>query len=143
MATTDIEHGFVSAELQAREDTIACVKFTETTAGEHHNRHDPTPKTKKLKRVSDAEVSGQSPSHEKEPPDCPSKANDEHRANGSTTIETIIGCFSAHAYPRKPHSRRKSNIAPHEAWSAIRSSARPVIPRASTAGFVQLCPTFP
>ena len=34
MATTDIEHGFVAAELQAREDAIACVEFTEATAGE-------------------------------------------------------------------------------------------------------------
>ena len=38
MATTDIEHGFISAELQALEDAIACVEFTEATAGEHESR---------------------------------------------------------------------------------------------------------
>jgi hypothetical protein len=69
MATTDIEHGFVSAELQAREDAIACVEFTEATAGEHERREDQTAKAKNLKRISEAEVSGQSPSHEKETPD--------------------------------------------------------------------------
>jgi hypothetical protein len=97
------------------------VEFTEATAGEHESREDQTAKAKNLKRVSEAEVSGQSPLHEKETPDCPCKANDEHRANGPTTIETIIGRLSAHAYPRRPHSPRKSNIARHEAWSAIRS----------------------
>jgi hypothetical protein len=96
MATTDIEHGFVSAELQARDEAIACVEFTEATAGEHESREDQKAKAKNLKRVSEAEVSGQGPLHEKETPDCPCRANDEHRANGSTTIETIIGRLSAH-----------------------------------------------
>jgi hypothetical protein len=96
MATTDIEHGFVSAELQARKDAISCVEFTEATAGEHKRREDQRAKAKNFKRVSEAEVAGQSPSHKKETPDCPCKANDEHRANGSTSIETIVGCLFAH-----------------------------------------------
>jgi hypothetical protein len=98
MATTDIEHGFVSVELQVREDAIACVEFTEATASEHESREYEKEKARNLKHVSEADVSGQSPLHEKETPDCPCKANDEHRANGSSSIETIIGLLSAHAF---------------------------------------------
>jgi hypothetical protein len=96
MATTDIEHGFVSAKLQARQDAIAGVEFTEATAREHESREDQTAEAKNLQRKSEAEMSVQSPLHEKEPPDCPCKANDEHRANRSAGIETIVGRLSAH-----------------------------------------------
>ena len=99
VATTDIEHGFVSAELQAREEAVACVEFTEATAGEHERRDDQTAKAKNLKRISQAEVPAQSPSHDKETADCRRKTNDEHRANGCTTIETIIGRLFAHGMP--------------------------------------------
>ena len=44
VATTDIEHGFVSAKLQAREEAVARAKFTEATAGEHERREDQTAK---------------------------------------------------------------------------------------------------
>ena len=106
MATTDIEHGFVSAELQAREDEIACVEFTEATAGEHERREDQTAKAQNLKRVSQTEVAAQSPSFEKETADRARQANDEHRADGSTTIETIIGRLSAHGPATCPCGHR-------------------------------------
>src|SRR5258708_10702737 len=100
MATTDIEHGFVSVELQAREDAIACVEFTEATAGEHERREDQKEKAKNLKRISQAEVPAQSPSHDEETADCRRRTNDEHRANGCTSIETIIRRFPPHDYLR-------------------------------------------
>ncbi len=96
VATTDIEHGFVSAQLQARQDAVACAELTEATAGEHERREDQTAKAKNLKRISQAEVPAQSPSHDKETADCRRKANDGHRANGCTTIETIVRRLSAH-----------------------------------------------
>ena len=98
MATTDIEHGFVSVELQKREGAVACVEFTEATACEHERREDEKEKAKNLKRISQAEVPAQSPSHDEETADCRRGTNDEHRANGSSSIETIIGHLSAHAF---------------------------------------------
>src|SRR6266481_3783823 len=96
MATTDIEHGFVSAQLQAREDAVASAELTEATAGEHERREDQTAKAKNLKRISQAEVPAQSPSHDEETADCRRRTNDEHRANGCTSIETIVGRLFAH-----------------------------------------------
>ena len=67
VTTTDIEHGFVSAELQARQEAVARAKFTEATAGEHKSREDQTEKAKNLKRISQAYVRVQSPSGEGNP----------------------------------------------------------------------------
>ncbi len=96
MATTDIKHGFVSPELQAREDVVACMEFTEATASEHEQRQDQRANAKNLKRISQAEMLVQSPSQDKEAADRRRKANDEHRANGCTSIETIVGRLFAH-----------------------------------------------
>src|SRR5260221_145878 len=95
--TTDIEHGFVSAELQSRQEAVACVEFTEAAAGEHERRENQTAKARDLKRISQAYVPAQSPSHDNEPADCRRRTNDEHRPNGRTSIETIIRRLSAHA----------------------------------------------
>jgi hypothetical protein len=96
MATTDIKHGFVSPELQAREDVVACMEFTEATASEHEQRQDQRANAKNLKRISQAEMTAHSPSQDKETADCRRKTNDEHRANGCTSIETIVGRLFAH-----------------------------------------------
>jgi hypothetical protein len=74
VTATDIEHGFISAELQAREEVVTCVEFTEATAGEHERSDDQTEKAKNLKRVSQADggpgMPAQSPSYEKGTNDC-------------------------------------------------------------------------
>ena len=42
MTTTDVEHGFVSAQIQTLEEAIARAKFTEAAAGEQESRKDQT-----------------------------------------------------------------------------------------------------
>src|SRR5215472_9536458 len=100
VTAADIEHGFISAELQAREQAVACVELTEATAGEHQRRHDQTKKAKSSHCVGQADggsaVPAQGPSLENETNDRPRKAYDEDRAHGCWSVETIVGCLSAH-----------------------------------------------
>ncbi len=95
MTTTDIEHGFVSAELQALEEAVARVKFTEATAGEHEDREDQTTNAENLNCISQADVPARS-RYEDETKDHSREAEDEHRVNGGGSVETIVGRLFAH-----------------------------------------------
>jgi len=96
VTATDIEDGFVAAELQAGEEAVACAEFTEATAGEHESREDETDIAKNLHPKSKS-VPARSP-YENEANDRSREANDEHRVNEQSGIETIVGRLSLHVF---------------------------------------------